>query len=393
MNSEWWSGGHCGSSDHHCESRQPKLTPLSAYLLHRRLEGITLPGSQGLETLRHYHSLSRQTVIVCVCVFRRKESRSLTSNQREGRSLNRKGKALQDPPTCPVVEKWRDCPFCWVLKPCLIKALCLDRWQTLGLLTYSGSKSPPQPPPPQDWKTCQWREKLLSLDFQNQHAQVSRLLGSDVSEKHDLQGFQPFTPMDKRQPWVRWKWTHAIHPQQAAQIFFCKLCREWASRLNLYCWRNRNVHTRSTHSSVQSQGRCKQATTLELLKKWGRRWGWLGKRLPCKHEDLCSTSLKLMFKKIKKLSMMYSLAISVIGRWRQVDLYSLLVREIHSQNLGDGPWGITTAAVLWPPSADTHTHVHASAYICTPTHMHKQSLLGTRAALAPSHRTTPVTHL
>lgn len=187
--------GHCGSSDHHCESRWLKLTPLSAYLLKGRLEGITLPGSQGLETLKHLW-LFEQTVIVCVCVFRRKESRSLTSNQREGRSLNRKGKALQDPPTCPVVEKWRDYPFCWVLKLCLIN---LGYWLTVEV------RAPPQLPPPQDWKTFQWGEKLTPLDFQNQYVQVSRLMGSDVSEKHALQCCQPLMPMEMRQPWVKRK--------------------------------------------------------------------------------------------------------------------------------------------------------------------------------------------
>lgn len=48
--------------------------------------------------------LFEQTVIVYVYIFRRKETRSLTTNQIESRPLNGKGKAVQDLPSCLVVE-------------------------------------------------------------------------------------------------------------------------------------------------------------------------------------------------------------------------------------------------------------------------------------------------
>lgn len=79
------------------------------------------------------------------------------------------------PPTFLVVKKWKHYPFCWVLKPCLIKALYLDRWQTFGLQTYSWSKRlSPVPQGLEDWPV---RRQTHALGFQNQYAQMSRFMG------------------------------------------------------------------------------------------------------------------------------------------------------------------------------------------------------------------------
>lgn len=69
----------------------------------------------------------------------------------------------------------------------------------LGYWLTVWSKSLPVPPPPHDWKTCQWGVKLMQLWFQNQYAQMRGLMGAVMSVRSSM-GSSAASPSNL---WVR----------------------------------------------------------------------------------------------------------------------------------------------------------------------------------------------